>query len=251
MNTSLSGKVALVTGGSRGLGVTIARTLAEAGANVGITYRSSAAEAAEVVKTLEGIGVQAAAFQVDHADTAQAPQLIEDVVARFGGLDILVNNAAVNVMPPLPVDHPDVDLKALDQMHATNYLGAIATIRAAAKVLRDHGRIVSISSGIAGRAGMPGLADYAATKSGLTGYSGGVARDLAPRDITVNVVQAGVMATEMAPTDPATIAAMVSTLSIKRFAEVSEVADAVAFLTNPAASYITGAVLDSSGGYLA
>src|ERR1700736_3225669 len=168
MSKPLHGKVALVTGGSRGLGAATARSLADAGADVAITYISSAGKAAEVVKELEGRSVQAAACQGDQADTAQAPRLIGDVVARFGGLDILVNNAAVSVEQGRTIDDPGADTAALDRMHATNYTGVIAIIRAAAKVMRDNGRIVNVGSGIGSRAGRPGFADYAPTQAGLT-----------------------------------------------------------------------------------
>ena len=251
MTTTLQGRFALVTGGSRGLGAATARALAEAGADVAITYLGSTDKAATVVKDLEAIGAQAAAFQADQADTARAPQLIDDVVHHFGGLDILVNNAAIGVMPPRTVDDPDADVTALDRMHATNYTGVIAIIRAAVKVLRDNGRIVTIGSGIGSRAGAPGFADYAATKAGLTGYTQGIARDLAPRGITANMVQAGLMATQMTPPSPEMLQAMVSTLAIKRLADTAEIAAVIAFVASPAASYITGAVIDSTGGYRA
>ena len=251
MSKPLQGKVALVTGGSRGLGAATARSLADSGADVAITYIGATGKAAQVVKELEDRGVRAAAFQMDQADTAQAPRLIDDVVARFGGLDILVNNAAINVMPPRTVDDPDADLAALDLMHATNYTGVIAIIRAAAKVMRDNGRIVNVGSGIGSRAGRPGRADYAATKAGLTGYTKGAARDLARRGITVNMVQAGLMLTDMAAPSPEVLKAMVANLSIQRVSDPAETAAAITFLASPAASYITGAVLDSNGGYTA
>jgi NAD(P)-dependent dehydrogenase (short-subunit alcohol dehydrogenase family) len=251
MSKPLQGKVALVTGGSRGLGAATARDLADAGADVAITYVNSAGKAAEVVKELEARGVQAAAFPMDQADAAQATHLIDDVVARFGGIDILVNNAAISVEQGRTIDDPGADVAALDKMHATNYTGVIAIIRAAAKVLRDNGRIVNIGSGIASRVGLPGFADYAATKAGLAGYTKGAARDLAPRGITVNMVQAGLMLTGMEPPSPEALEAMVSGLSMKRLSDPAETAAAITFLASPAASYITGAVLDSSGGYTA
>ncbi|GGO29550.1 SDR family NAD(P)-dependent oxidoreductase [Micromonospora parathelypteridis] len=247
----LQGKVALVTGGSRGLGAATARALADAGADVAITYVGSADKAAEVVDELVGRGVRAVALQNDQADTSLAPQLINDVVTQLGGLDILINNAAISIEQGRTVDDPDADVAALDRMHATNYTGVIAIIRAAAKVLRDNGRIVTIGSGIATRVGVPGLADYAATKAGLVGYTRGVAHDLAPRGITVNMVQAGLMLTGMEPPNPEVLQGMVSNLAIKRVSEPAETAAAIAFLASPAASYITGAVLDSSGGYTA
>jgi NAD(P)-dependent dehydrogenase (short-subunit alcohol dehydrogenase family) len=251
MSQPLQGKIALVTGGSRGLGAATARSLADAGADVAITYLGSAGKAAEIVKELEDRGVRAAAFQADQADTAQAPRLIEDVVARFGGLDILVNNAAISVEQGRTVDDPDADIAALDRMHATNYTGVIAIIRAAARVLRDNGRIVNIGSGVASRVGVPGLADYTATKAGLVGYTRGVARDLAPRGITVNMVQAGLMPTGMEPPSPEVRDAMVSSLAIQRFGDPAETAAVITFLVDPAVSYVTGAVLDSNGGYTA
>jgi NAD(P)-dependent dehydrogenase (short-subunit alcohol dehydrogenase family) len=251
MPKPLQGKVALVTGGSRGLGAATARSLADSGADVVITYINSAGRAAEVVKDLETRGVHASAFQMDQADTAQAPQLIDDVVARFGGLDVLVNNAAIGVESGKTIDDPSVDTAALDRMHATNYTGVIAIIRAAAKVIRDNGRIVSIGSGIGSRVGMPGFADYAATKAGLVGYTKGAARDLAPRGITVNLVQAGLMRTDLTPPSEEALKAMVSSLSIQRVSDPAETAAAITFLASPAASYITGAVLDSNGGYTA
>jgi NAD(P)-dependent dehydrogenase (short-subunit alcohol dehydrogenase family) len=251
MSKPLYGKVALVTGGSRGLGAATARSLAGAGADVAITYISSADKAAEIVKELADAGVQAAAFQNDQADTAQAPRLIDDVVARFGALDILVNNAAISVEQGRAIDDPGADTAALDRMHATNYTGVIAITRAAAKVLRDNGRIVSVGSGIGSRAGRPGFADYAATKAGLTGYTKGAARDLAPRGITVNLVQAGLMQTDMEPPSPEVLRAMVASLAIQRLSDPAETAAAITFLASPAASYITGAVLDSNGGYTA
>src|ERR1700737_3296728 len=169
MSNSLQGKVALVTGGSRGLGAAPARSLADASAHVAITYVASAGKAAEVVKELEDKGVQAAAFQSDQADATLAPRLIDDVVARFGGLDVLVNNAAIGVESGKTIDDPSVDTAELDRMHATNYTGVIAIIRAAAKVLRDNGRIVNIGSGIGSRAGRPRLPLYAATEASMTG----------------------------------------------------------------------------------
>jgi NAD(P)-dependent dehydrogenase (short-subunit alcohol dehydrogenase family) len=250
MAQPLHEKVALVTGGSRGLGAATARSLADAGADVAITYVASADKAAEVVKELEDKGVRAAAFRSDQADATLAPQLIDDVVARFGGLDVLVNNAAISVAGKT-IDDSSVDTTDLDRMHATNYTGVIALIRAAAKVMRDNGRIINIGSGLGSRAGRPGFADYAATKAGLTGYTKGAARDLGRRGITVNMLQAGLMQTDMNPPSPEVLENMVSGLSLKRISDPTETAAVIAFLASPAASYITGAVIDSNGGYTA
>jgi NAD(P)-dependent dehydrogenase (short-subunit alcohol dehydrogenase family) len=251
MSQPLQDKIALVTGGSRGLGAATARTLAEAGADVAITYVTSADKAAEVVKELEDKGAHAAAFRSDQADATLAPRLIDDVLARFGGLDVLVNNAAIGVESGKTIDDPEIDAGALDRMHATNYLGVIAIIRAAAKVMRDNGRIINIGSGIGSRAGLPGFADYAATKAGLSGYTKGAARDLGRRGITVNMVQAGLMQTDMEPPSPEALTVMVSALAIQRVSDPAETAAVIAFLAGPGASYITGAVIDSNGGYTA
>ena len=250
MTERLTGKVALVTGGSRGLGAVTVRLLAEQGADVGFTYSSSEQKAQAVVDDVRGTGAKVAAFRSDQADTSGAPGLIDEVVAHFGGLDILVNNAAVSVQGRA-VDDPDADVDALDRMHATNYLGVIALIRAASRVLRADGRIITVSSGQGARVGLPGLADYSATKSGIERYTMGVARDLGPRGITANVVRAGLMETGMQPPDPETLEALLGSLSLHRAGRPEEMAAAIAFLASPAASYITGAVLDAHGGYTA
>ncbi|GGP02041.1 oxidoreductase [Nonomuraea glycinis] len=241
------GKVALVTGGSRGLGAATVRLLAEQGADVGFTYVSSDEQAQAVVDEVRGKGGKVAAFKSDQADMSRAPALIGDVVAYFGGLDILVNNAAISVNGT--VDDPDADTAALDRMHATNYLGVIAVIRAASRVLREGGRVITVSSGLGSRVGLPGLADYAATKAGIERYTMGAARDLGPRNITANVVEAGLMENGMEPPDPETLKALVGSLSLQRMGHPDEMAVAIAFLASPAASYITGAVLDAHGGY--
>ncbi|MFD4872374.1 SDR family NAD(P)-dependent oxidoreductase [Streptomyces sp. NPDC058420] len=249
MSKPLTGKVALVTGGSRGLGAATVRLLAEQGADVAFTYVSSGKQAQAVVDEVHGKGGKAVAFKTDQADTSQAQALIDDVVAHFGGLDILVNNAAISVEQGRTVDDPDADTAALDRMHATNYLGVIAVIRAASRVLRTGGRIITVSSGLGSRVGAPGLADYSATKSGIERYTMGVARDLGPRNITANVVEAGLMDGGMQPPDSETLKALLSSLSLQRMGHPEEIAAAIAFLASPAASYVTGAVLDAHGGY--
>ena len=247
----LKDKVALVTGGSRGLGAATARALAGAGANVAITYVNSQAKAEAVVQDLEGRGVKAVAIRSDQADTSTAPQLIDDVVAHFGGLDILVNNAGVWDGSGPAIDDPAADTALLDQIHATNYLGVIAIIRAAAKVMRNDGRIINVGSGIGSRVGRTGMADYAASKAGLAGYTKGAARDLAPRRITVNLVAAGLMPTQEIPPHPEAIPAMTANLAIKRLGDPAETASVIAFLAGPDSTYITGAVIDANGGYTA
>lgn len=249
MNAPLTGKVALVTGGSRGLGAATVRLLAEQGADVGFTYVSSEERARAVVDEVRGTGANVAAFRSDQADTSGAPALIDEVVAYFGGLDILVNNAAISPEQGRTVGDPGADTAALDRMHATNYLGVIAITRAAARVLRADGRIITVSSGLGSRVGIPGVADYSASKAGIERYTMGVARDLGPRGITANVVEAGLMETGMEPPDPETLKTLLSALALQRVGRPEEIAAAIAFLASPAASYVTGAVLDAHGGY--
>ncbi|WP_030506061.1 SDR family NAD(P)-dependent oxidoreductase [Microbispora rosea] len=249
MNKPLTGKVALVTGGSRGLGAATVRLLAEQGADVAFTYVNSEKQAQAVVDDVRNRGAKVVAFKSDQADMSQAPALIDDVVAHFGGLDILVNNAAISAAGT--VDDPDADTAALERMHATNYLGVIAVIRAAARVLRADGRIITVSSGLGSRVGVPGSADYAATKAGVKQYTMGVARDLGRRGITANVVEAGLMDAGgmQTKTDPEILKALPGSLSLQRMGHPDEIAAAIAFLASPAASYVTGAVLDAHGGY--
>ena len=252
-NKILAGKVALVTGGSRGLGVAIAYALANEGADVAVSYVSSADKANAVVRDIEKekkLGVHAAAFQADQGDPSQAQGLIQSIVERFGRLDILVNNAAV-AWQGKTIDSPEIDNAAMDRQWAINVTGVVANIRAAVKAMREGGRVISIGSGLATRAGFPGLADYAGTKAAIVGYSKGAARDLAPRSITVNVIQAGLMDTDMFAPFKEAAPVLFSTLAIQRYAKLEEVAAGVVFLASPAASYITGAVIDIEGGYSA
>ncbi|WP_394841929.1 SDR family oxidoreductase [Pendulispora brunnea] len=247
MTKKLEGKVALVTGGSRGLGVEIARALADEGANVAISYVASEEKAAAVVREIERKGVRAAAFQADQGQQDAPQRLVDAVVKRFGKLDILVNNAAISL--PSRVDDPNADIDTMERQWQVNALGVVRTIRAAAKVLGQGGRIVTIGSGVWHRVAFPGVADYAGTKGAVVSYSKGAARDLAAREITVNVVDAGVMDTDMAAPYLDVRPILTSNLTIQRVGRLEEIAAAVVFLASPAASYITGVVLAADGGY--
>jgi NAD(P)-dependent dehydrogenase (short-subunit alcohol dehydrogenase family) len=250
MSNTLKGKVALVTGGSRGLGAVTALALAEDGADVAISYVASAEKADAVVEKLKAKGVRAFAIRSDQADSAAARPLIEAVVAHFGKLDILVNNAAV-VAKGQTVDDPDLDTVALDHVWQVNVMGAVATTRAAAPVLSDGGRIIFIGSLNGTRALVPGVADYTGSKAAINGYAKGVARDLGARNITVNVVQPGAMPTDMmAEVFGGTVApdAFLDLHPIRRIAKLEEVSALVCFLAGPDSGYMTGGVIDVAGG---
>ncbi len=248
MSNILKGKVALVTGGSRGLGAAIAEALADQGADVAITYVASAGKAEAVVETLKAKGVRAIAIRSDQADTAASRPLVDEVVAHFGKLDILVNNAAIAVQGRT-VDDSDLDTVNLDRQWQINVLGAVATTRAAAPVLADGGRIIFIGSLLGSRVPLSGVADYAGTKAAIAGYARGVARDLGRRNITVNVVQPGIMPTDMAAAVRDNLPDAIMDLHpIRRIATLEEVAATVCFLAGPNAGYISGGGIDVAGG---
>nr|WP_315217519.1 SDR family oxidoreductase [uncultured Duganella sp.] len=249
MLKTLTGKVALVTGGSRGLGAATAEALADQGADVAISYVSSAGKAEAVVAKLKAKGVRAIAIQSDQADMTAAKPLVDKVLAQFGKLDILVNNAAIAVQGKT-VDDPELDTVNLDRQWQINVMGAVATTRAAAPVLTNGGRIIFIGSLLGTRVPFAGAADYAGTKAAIAGYARGVARDLGGRDITVNVVQPGVMPTDMSAgvLGDGVPEALMNLHPIRRIATLEEVSALVCFLAGPNGGYMTGGVHDVAGG---
>ena len=235
MSKKLTGKVALVTGGSRGIGAATAQALAVDGADVAISYVASADKAEAVVRELEGKGVRAAAFRADQADPAQVEGLVKAVVERFGHLDILVNNAGVSVIGA--VDNPENNLAEFDRQFAINVGGVVAAIRAASRVMGAGGRIISISSIAATRAGFPGVADYAATKAAIVGYTKGAARDLAPRANYRQRCDAWPRRHRNGPRVSGPLAdGLHATIALGRYGRPEEIAAAIVFLASPGAS---------------
>ncbi|PYE90467.1 SDR family NAD(P)-dependent oxidoreductase [Phyllobacterium leguminum] len=250
MSKILKGKVALVTGGSRGLGAAIAQTLADQGADVAISYAASGEKAEAVVEKLKAKGVRAIAIRADQADLTVAKPLIDKVIAEFGKLDILVNNAGIAIQGHM-VDDPELDGDKYNRQWQVNVMGSIAITRAAAPRLTDGGRIIFIGSRLGSVVPFPGVADYAGTKWALAGYAKGIARDLGPRNITVNVVQPGIMPTDMAAEVAGELPnrdAILDMHPIRRIATLEEVAETVCFLAGPHAGYITGEAVNMAGG---
>lgn len=244
--TELAGKRALVTGGSRGIGAAIAVALAEKGADVAITYERSADRAAALVEAIEAKGGKAVAIQADSADPAAIQRSVEEAVEKLGGLDILVNNAAIARYSPI-ADYPVEDI---DAQLAVNIRGPILASKAAIQHLPAGGRIINIGSAGAERiVGSPGTVYYM-TKSAIQSLTRGLAQELGPRDITVNTVQPGSTNTDMNPEDGEYADFQRALIPLGRYGQPEDVAAAVAFLASPAARQITGTILTVDGGAL-
>ena len=244
----LAGKVALVTGGSRGIGAAIARRLAGGGADVAISYASAEEKATAVVRDIESAGVRALAVRADQGDPQAVAALVRQVHAHFGRLDILVNSAGVFVTGV--VGDPSADLAALDRQWAVNMGGVVAAVRAAVPLMADGGRIVSIGTTGATRAPFAGISDYVATKAAVAAYTRGWARDLGSRQITVNVVQPGAIDTDMNPATADHAPGLSAMAALGRYGKPEDIAGAVAFLVGPDGNYVTGITLNVDGGQL-
>jgi 3-oxoacyl-[acyl-carrier protein] reductase len=242
----LAGKVALVTGGSRGIGAAIVRRLARDGANVAFSYAASQETAKRLVAEVEALGTRALAVQADQAVTTEVMALAQKTHAHFGRLDILVNSAGVFVTGS--VEDPDADLAAFDRQLDINVKGVATAVRAAVQLMTDGGRIVSIGTTGAVHIPFAGAADYVATKAAVAAYTRGWARDLGARGITVNVVQPGAIDTDMNPADGPFAETLKGLAALGRYGRPEDIAAAVAFLASPDANYITGATLNVDGG---
>lgn len=242
--SKLSGKVALVTGGSRGIGAAIAKRLAADGASVAITYSKGADAAATVVKSIEGDGGKAVAIQADSADVAAIKSAVEKAVATLGKLDILVNNAGLAV----PKRFEDTTLEELDRLIDVNVRGTFVTTQAALKHMKDGGRIIMIGSCVGERVMTPGLVPYSATKGAIKMFAQGLSREVGSRGITVNNVQPGPIDTDLNPAAGEWAVPQKAATALDRYGSVDEVASLVAFVAGPESSYITGANLTVDGG---
>lgn len=246
MTQLLKGKVALVTGASRGIGAAIAKRLAAEGADIAFSYATSADRAKAVASEIEALGVKVLVVAADQADGHAVALFVKRAHEHFGRLDILVNSAGVFVTGV--IGDPQADIAELDRQQAVNMGGVVAAVRAAVPLLSDGGRIVSIGTMFASRAPFPGIGDYAASKAAVAAYSRAWARDLGGRNITVNTVQPGPINTELNP-ETSDMAAMVSQMTaLGRYGQPEEIAGVVAFLVGPDAAYITGATLNVDGG---
>lgn len=242
----LSGRVALVTGGSRGIGAAVARRLAAEGATVAINYAGRADAAAEVVAAIDAAGDTAAAFQADVSDATACAALVEGVVSRFGRIDVLVNNAGIT-RDGLLVRMSDDDWRAVID---TNLSGAFYLSRAVGKLMMKQrsGSIVNMAS-VVGMMGNAGQANYAAAKAGLIGLTKSVARELAGRGVRANAVAPGFIATDMTDALSETArGAATSSIAMGRLGTPEDIAATVAFLASDDAAYITGQVIAVDGG---
>jgi len=242
--SKLTNKVALVTGGSRGIGAAIARRLAADGANVAITYTKGADAAASVVKEIERAGGKAIAIQADATDVGAVEAAVEKTVATLGRLDVLVNNAGTAI----PKKFEDTTLEEIDHMFSLNVRGALVATQAALKHMKNGGRIIMIGSSVGERNMMPGLAAYSATKGAIKMFTQGLSREVGDRGITVNNVQPGPIDTDLNPAAGDWAAPQKANTALNRYGTVDEVAALVAFVAGPEAAYITGANLTVDGG---
>jgi 3-oxoacyl-[acyl-carrier protein] reductase len=244
MTKKLDGKIALVTGGWRGIGAAIAKRLGADGANVAITYTKGTDAAASVVKEIERTGAKAIAIQADAADANAVKAAVEKTFATFGRLDVLVNNAGTAIPKPFE----EATLEEMDRVLDINVRGVYVATQAALKHMKSGGRIIMIGSAVGERVAAPGLVPYAGTKGAVKMFTQALAREIGGRGITVNNVQPGPIDTELNPAAGDWAVPQKAATALDRYGRVEEIADTVAFVAGPEASYITGANITVDGG---
>jgi 3-oxoacyl-[acyl-carrier protein] reductase len=244
MSKKLEGKIALVTGGSRGIGAAIARRLAGDGASVAITYSKRSDAAASVVKAIQRDGGRAIAIQADAADAEAVKNAVEKTVTAFGRLDVLVNNAGTAIPKPFE----EATLEEMDRVIDINIRGVFVATQAALKHMKSGGRIIMIGSAVGERVAAPGLVPYAGTKGAVKMFTQALAREIGSRGITVNNVQPGPIDTELNPAAGDWAIPQKAATALNRYGNVDEIAAMVAFVAGPESSYITGANLTVDGG---
>jgi 3-oxoacyl-[acyl-carrier protein] reductase len=244
MSKKLEGKIALVTGGSRGIGAAIAKRLAADGAKVAITYTKGADAAASVVKEIEHAGGKAIAIQADAAYAGAGKAAVEKTFATFGRLDVLVNNAGTAI----PKTFEETTLEEIDRVLDINVRGVFLATQAALKRMKSGGRIIMIGSAVGERVVVPGLVPYAASKGAVKIFTQALSREVGSRGITVNNVQPGPIDTELNPAAGDWSVPQKAATALNRYGHVDEIAAMVAFVAGPESSYITGANLTVDGG---
>ncbi|MFD5009115.1 3-oxoacyl-ACP reductase family protein [Streptomyces chartreusis] len=242
---TLHGKVALVTGGSRGIGAATALRLAREGADVALTYVHGKEAAEEVVRAVEALGRRAVALRADAGDADEAQGAVDRAAEALGGLDVLVNNAGIGVLGPLE----GLSLTDVDRVLAVNVRGVFLTSRAAAARMDAGGRIITIGTCMTQRVPGPGGTLYATSKSALIGLTKALARELGPRGITANIVHPGPIDTDMNPADGPFASGQAAMTALGRFGTADEVASTVAYLA--VADYVTGTEFAVDGGHAA
>ena len=244
MSKKLEGKIALITGGSRGIGAAIAKRLAADGATIAITYAKDVNAASAVVKSIEQSGGKAIAIQADAAKAEAVKAAVEKAFATFGRLDVLVNNAGTAIPKPFE----EATLEEMDRVIDINVRGVFVATQAALKHMKSGGRIIMIGSAVGERVAAPGLVPYAGTKGAVKMFTQALAREIGSRGITVNNVQPGPIDTELNPAAGDWAVPQKAATALDRYGNVDEIAAMVAFVAGPESSYITGANLTVDGG---
>jgi 3-oxoacyl-[acyl-carrier protein] reductase len=244
-NNTLHGKVALVTGGSRGIGAAVALRLAADGADVALTFQQNQRRADDVVKQIKALGRRTVALRVESADPAALRAAVDRIAGELGRLDILVNNAGAFLLGPLE----QLSLGEFEETVAVNVRAPFVATQAAVRHMAAGGRVINIGSNVAERAVFPGFSLYAMSKAALMGLTKALGRELGPRAITVNLVNPGPTDTELNPADGPDAETINGFTALGHFAAPADVAAAVAFLASADARYVTGATVNVDGGF--